>query len=198
MRPRGFTLIELLVVISIIALLSSIVLSSLDSARAKARDARRIEDLLSIRNALELYFHDNGAYPSTGGLNNVYYDPGCIGTSASGSDVKTSAWIPGLAPTYISSLPRDPNPDDRARGTSPSVACYMYSSDGISFVLSAWATVETGPQTTRLYSRAGYREAGPPHNGTDIQYYCNHLNIGGAPADYYKYSYTITNVACTW
>jgi prepilin-type N-terminal cleavage/methylation domain-containing protein len=39
MRQKGFTLIELLVVISIISLLSSVVLSSLNSARERARIA---------------------------------------------------------------------------------------------------------------------------------------------------------------
>jgi len=53
---KGFTLIELLVVVSIISLLSSIVLASLNTARAKARDARRKSDLNEIRTALEFYF----------------------------------------------------------------------------------------------------------------------------------------------
>lgn len=39
---RGFTLIELLVVISIIGLLASVVLSSLNSAWVNARDTQRI------------------------------------------------------------------------------------------------------------------------------------------------------------
>jgi prepilin-type N-terminal cleavage/methylation domain-containing protein len=51
---RGFTLIELLVVIAIIGVLSSVVLASLNTARAKARDARRVSDLQEIRNALAL------------------------------------------------------------------------------------------------------------------------------------------------
>ena len=41
LSARGFTLIELLVVISIIGILSSFAVVSLNSARAKARDALR-------------------------------------------------------------------------------------------------------------------------------------------------------------
>jgi len=60
----GFTLIELLVVISIIGLLASIILVSLNSSRAKARDARKLADLGTIQQALELYALDhNGVYP---------------------------------------------------------------------------------------------------------------------------------------
>ena len=67
---RGFTLIEVLVVIAIISLLSSVVFVSLSQARVKARDSKRVQDLVQLRNALELYYSKNGRYPprvSSGG-----------------------------------------------------------------------------------------------------------------------------------
>lgn len=63
-EQKGFTLIELLVVIAIIGLLASVVLLSLNSARAKSRDAKRLADVRQIASAMELYFNDSGAYPA--------------------------------------------------------------------------------------------------------------------------------------
>lgn len=62
-QKGGFTLIELLVVIAIIGILSSVVLASLNSARTKARDARRVADLKQVQIALELFFDAKSKYP---------------------------------------------------------------------------------------------------------------------------------------
>src|SRR3989304_7589983 len=59
---RGFTLIELLVVISIIGLLSSVGLASFTRAQERARDAKRISDLTSLRNSLEIFYAEENAY----------------------------------------------------------------------------------------------------------------------------------------
>jgi len=65
---KGFTLIELLVVIAIIGILSTVAMTSLSGARAKARDARRRTDLDAISLAAEQYYSQYGTYviPGTG------------------------------------------------------------------------------------------------------------------------------------
>lgn len=89
-KNKGFTLIELLVVVAIIGLLASVVLASLNSARAKARDAQRKTALRQFATANEL-LRDTGSYAGTAGW--------------------LSNWSPSsnpLAPTYISTISTDP------------------------------------------------------------------------------------------
>jgi len=64
-KNKGFTLIELLVVISIIGLLSSVVLASLNTAREKSRDGKRLSEMKQIQLALEMYYDENGVYPTS-------------------------------------------------------------------------------------------------------------------------------------
>lgn len=118
---QGFTLIELLVVISIIGILSSVVLTSLNSARAKARDTTRKSDLRQLQTALEMYYNDNGKYPIT---NDTWYGYQTSGCGVAGGLSGQEGYIPGLAPTYMAKLPVDPS---RKFGECSG---YLYRSDG--------------------------------------------------------------------
>ena len=62
-NKKGFTLIELLVVIAIIGLLSTLAVVSLNNARAKARDAKRVSDIKQISILIEM----EAANSATGG-----------------------------------------------------------------------------------------------------------------------------------
>ena len=84
-------MIELLVVIAIIGMLSSVVLASMNSARTKARDTRRLADLRQIQTALKLYNSDHQKYPPTP-------------TSSQVANMTSTLVTPG----YIPALPKDP------------------------------------------------------------------------------------------
>jgi prepilin-type N-terminal cleavage/methylation domain-containing protein len=106
MKNRGFTLIELLVVIAIIGVLSSILLVSIQTARAKGRDAVRISEVRQVQDALQLYTTDNnGAFPASS------TSSGGIGLFA-------------LVPKYISVVPLDPLKDGSACRTTRGFCYY--------------------------------------------------------------------------
>ncbi|OGG50823.1 hypothetical protein A2763_00595 [Candidatus Kaiserbacteria bacterium RIFCSPHIGHO2_01_FULL_54_36] len=98
-KEKGFTLIELLVVIAIIGLLSSVVLASLNNARKKGRDARRLADIKQLQLALELYSSDQAAtgYPAA---------------------------LSSLVSTYIQAEPKDPSNSAWSYGYSGSATTY--------------------------------------------------------------------------
>lgn len=94
-KQKGFTLIELLVVIAIIGLLSTLAVVSLNNARAKSRDARRISDVKQLQTALEMYFNQNNSYPissslSIGGSTNYILCSARTGAAVGYSGFETS------------------------------------------------------------------------------------------------------------
>lgn len=138
-KRSGFTLIELLVVISIISLLASVVFASLGSARGKANDAVRKATLRQLQAAVEIYYSYNEAYPSTSGSPTGIYasEVGDIQPNGNNND---GDWIPGLAPTYITKLPKDPEGGQPNNSTCTSLGsgtnvlrAYLYVSDGVNY-----------------------------------------------------------------
>lgn len=159
MKRSGFTLIELLVVIAIVGLLSAVAVMAFTSTQSNARNQKRKADLLQVSKALELYFSDNGAYPSTGGAWR-----GHCSLYGSYADTGAAAWIPNLSPAYTASLPRDPR-DSQANPSStqgacltPGQNCYLYRSDGANYDLLAHCT----PEGTMLSTDAFY-DSGRPY-----------------------------------
>jgi type II secretion system protein G len=109
---KGFTLIELLVVIAIIGILSSVVLASLSTARAKSRDARRISDIGQIQLALELYYDASSTYPTAATVNAISAQPTALNV---------------LASNYIPKVPTDPTANQ----------FYVYGASTTKYILAA-------------------------------------------------------------
>jgi len=87
---------ELLVVVAIIGVLVAITIPAINVARAKARDAKRMEDLRQFQLALEMYYSDNNHYP-------VWEEGGGFQDSGGNNPLKVL-----VDEKIISSLPKDP------------------------------------------------------------------------------------------
>jgi prepilin-type N-terminal cleavage/methylation domain-containing protein len=114
MKRRGFTLIELLVVIAIIGILSSFVLSSIGTAREKARTAKVESTMREISMAMELLLIDTDLWPGA-------QQAGCVpsGAAATANEIEdlnvpgagivaADASFAGWRGPYMSLVPIDP------------------------------------------------------------------------------------------
>lgn len=131
MKNKGFTLIELLVVIAIIGILSTLAVVSLNNARQKSRDAKRVSDIKQIQTSLELYFADSNAYPA----GTAVTLGGASAQTLSSAGLTASGGASGT--TYMGQVPSNPSP-----GGDPYV--YNQTSAGVSYTINFKLEGQTG------------------------------------------------------
>jgi len=102
---RGFTLVELLVVIVVLAVLAAIVLPKFTSSGKRSKEAALKSDLKLLRNAVNLFYTDTGAYPKALSDLSATSAP-AKGLDSTGAEVSITAtdWHG----PYIDSVPNDP------------------------------------------------------------------------------------------
>lgn len=114
-------MVELLVVITIIGILSTVVVVSLNSARVRARDSKRLADVRQIALALEFCYDLNQKYVAPADYPGVGAALTCSGT------------------TFVAAMPSDPSTGN----------AYGYAVDNASnpqkYVLAATIEQETNP-----------------------------------------------------
>ncbi|MBD3251108.1 prepilin-type N-terminal cleavage/methylation domain-containing protein [Candidatus Uhrbacteria bacterium] len=151
-HQKGFTLIELLVVIAIIGLLATLAVVAFGSAREKARDTRRITDIVAIEQAMRLYFEETGSYPGESMVGGGQISQDC--DNAFRNELNASG-IMGV-------VPKDPQAVSDCTGLADNDADFFYGYDadhaGMDICISI-NNLETADALNRLIQRYGQAQS---------------------------------------
>lgn len=114
---KGFTLLEILLVITLLGILFAIVLSLINPVAqlGRTRDLQRQQNLSQLEQALEKYFIDNGRQYPTSIPVGKYKEICATGVISTSNCVDLSF----LAPSYLNSIPADPNGSNYKVGINP-------------------------------------------------------------------------------
>lgn len=117
-KIRSFTVIELLVVIAIIGFIASIVLVNLKGVRGRARDAKRMRDIFTLKEAILLYATEYEEWPGVGDGGGIHISPKC------NSDLKNDLMGSGI----LGIIPTDPL-DEQTACNDNSDGAFFYGWD---------------------------------------------------------------------
>jgi len=126
---KSFTLIELLIVIVILGVLAALISGNFITSLKKGRDARRKSDLEQIQRALEMYYEDKRAYPTTLSFGSKL----CETDNCSSSEK-----------VYMQKVPNDPVGSNN----------YLYESDGTYYKL--YSCIENNLDQGPRVNQSGY------------------------------------------
>ena len=148
---QAFSLIELLVAVAILGILAAAVLFALNPIAQiqKAHDARRKSDLAEIQKALEIYYNDHNAYPTT---DVAYFTIGSLNWG--------DLWLP-----YMAQIPYDPTGGPAPGGHDP----------GRHYQYVPYPVGSANPQGFCLYANLERDSLDPqacPYNPTDNNHRC--------------------------
>lgn len=105
-KQTGFTIVELLIVIVVIGILAAITIVAYNGVQSRARNTARESGLETIRKALELYYTDNGQYPTSQSCGSTVINGNWCTTADSSWDTFATRLKSGN--NFIASVPRDP------------------------------------------------------------------------------------------
>ncbi|RYG40843.1 prepilin-type N-terminal cleavage/methylation domain-containing protein [bacterium] len=104
-RFKAFTLVELLIVIVILAVLAAIVIPKFADSSLRSKESSLKANLKQVRNAVELFKTDTGAYPG------AMADLAATAAPTAGKDAAAAAKtiaVGDFRGPYLSSIPNDP------------------------------------------------------------------------------------------